>query len=326
MSRVSIVVPSYRRPHRLAQSLVALARQSRQVDEVIVVCRLEDAETFKLAGDAADVLRIKVDMPGVLAAMRAGARAASGDCIGFVDDDAEPHEAWLEGVLDHLADPEVGAVGGRDIVEHQPEHVLSTDVGRLTANGKLIGNHHLGTGPARDVDVLKAANMVFRRPALALPDGLRGEGAQVHFEVATSLWAAAQGWRLIYDPALAVDHYAGPRFDDDARWTRSARASANAAFNLSLCIGALRPDLRRRRLAYGVLVGDKGAPGLLRVARAVAQRDSRVAVRLVPSIRGQVAAFRRTRGEEQALGMYVYPSAGVEAAWTGAIASPYTSS
>jgi GT2 family glycosyltransferase len=317
MTGVSIVVPSYRRPERLAGSLTALARQCRPADEIIVVCRREDTATHALAGNAAEVRRVEVEAPGVLAAMRAGARAAVGDCIGFVDDDAEPHEGWLEGILTHLADPRVGAAGGRDIVASQPEHVPTTDVGRLTASGKLIGNHHLGTGPARDVDVLKAANIVFRRSALALPDGLRGEGAQVHFEVATSLWAASQGWRLIYDPGLAVDHFAGPRFDDDARWTRSSRATANAAFNFTVCVGTLRPELRRRRLAYGMLAGDKGAPGLLRAARALLDRDLRVAARLAPSVRAQLAAYRLLARGERVLTMYTYPSAGVETMWTG---------
>jgi GT2 family glycosyltransferase len=326
MSRVSIVVPSYRRPERLAQSLAALQRQSRPVDELIVVCRREDAATHALAGDVAGVLRVEVEVPGVLAAMRAGARAASGEFIGFVDDDAEPHEGWLEGVMGHLNDAEVGAVGGRDIVAHQPEHKPTGDVGRLTAYGKLIGNHHLGAGPARDVNVLKAANMVFRRAALALPDGLRGEGAQVHFEVATSLWAASQGWRLVYDPGLVVDHFAGTRFDEDARRTKSSRATANAAFNLALCLGALRPDLRRRRLAYALLAGDRGAPGLLRAARALIDRDGLIASRLVPSIRGQLAAHRLLRRSAPALRMYVYPRVGVECESTDAAASRYTAS
>jgi glycosyltransferase involved in cell wall biosynthesis len=318
MTSVSIVVPSYRRPDRLTRSLAALSRQSRSADEVIVVCRPDDRETYAVAGETAGVQRVHVHSRGVLAAMRAGALAASSECIGFVDDDAEAHHGWLAGILSHLANPAVGGVGGRDIVERRPEHVLTDDVGRITANGKLIGNHHLGAGTARSVEVLKAANMVFRRPALALPDGLRGDGAQVHFEIATSLWAVNQGWRLIYDPSLAVDHFAGPRFDDDARHTTSARATANAAFNFALCLGALRPELRRRRLVYGLLAGDKATPGLLRATRAVLERDRGVAARLLPSFRGQLAAYRQLHHREgPAIEMYSYPSPGLEVPWRG---------
>jgi GT2 family glycosyltransferase len=314
MTSVSIVVPSYRRPDRLTRCLSAHARQSRPADEILVVCRTGDAETNARAAAIPEVRRVEVQETGVLAAMRAGARAAGGDLIGFVDDDAEPHAGWLEGVLLHLADPGVGAVGGRDIVEPIPGAQPQTDVGRITAVGKLIGAHHLGTGPARDVDVLKAANMVFRRSALALPDGLRGVGAQVHFEVATSLWAIDQGWRLVYDPALVVDHLAGPRFDDDARGAQSRRATANAAYNFTICIGSLRPGLRHRRLAYGLLVGDQELPGLLRTGRAVLAGDMRVAVRLGPSIRGQLEAYGRLLRRDPTLDMYAYPAPGVEVA------------
>ena len=311
MSRVSIVVPSYRRPDRLARCLRALTSQRRPVDELLVVCRGDDAATIGVARSTAGVLCVEVGAPGVLAAMRAGARAATGDCIGFVDDDAEAHADWLQGVVAHLEDPSVGAVGGRDVVD--PDGAAPTmAVGRITAVGKLVGNHHLGVGPARDVDVLKGVNMVFRRAALALPDGLRGTGAQVHFEVATSLWAIERGWRLVYDPALLVEHRAGPRFDDDARDVQSPLATANAAFNFAFCLGQLRPGLRHRRLAYGLLAGDRASPGLLRAARGVLERDAGVVARLRPAIRGEVAAYRVLARGAAALRMYTYPEPGVE--------------
>jgi hypothetical protein len=80
-----------------------------------------------------------------------------------------------------------------------------------------------------------------------------------------------------------------------------------------LCLGVLRPELRRRRLAYGLLAGDRGAPGLLRAARALIERDAVVAARLRPSLRGQVAAYRALRREQPPLAMHSYPSPGVEA-------------
>ncbi len=310
--RVSIVVPSYRRPERLARCLDALASQTRPVDEILVVCRRDDEPTRRAVDETSGVQRIDVEAAGVLAAMRAGARAAGGDLIGFVDDDAEARAGWLEGVVAHFADPAVGGVCGRDVVSTEPGWVPAATVGRITAVGKLIGNHHLGSGSARDVDVLKAANMVFRRPALALAEGLRGEGAQVHFEVATSLWATNAGWRLVYDPELVVDHLPAARFDDDARGAQSARAAHNAAFNLVTCVGSLRPGLRRRRLAYGLLAGDRETPGLLRAARAITAHDMRVVTALAPSMRGQIAAHRALSGGRSGFSMYGYPSPGQE--------------
>ncbi|RAG65491.1 hypothetical protein DN536_36710, partial [Burkholderia multivorans] len=36
------------------------------------------------------------------------------------------------------------------------------------------------------------------------------------------------GWKLMYDPAIAVDHYPAERFDDDRRDARSAVRAADA--------------------------------------------------------------------------------------------------
>jgi hypothetical protein len=45
----------------------------------------------------------------------------------------------------------------------------------------LIGNHHLGVGEPREVDVLKGVNMSYRRTAIAdihFDERMRGTGAQ----------------------------------------------------------------------------------------------------------------------------------------------------
>ncbi len=190
---VSVVVPTHRRPEYLARCLEAIGNQSVRPRDVVVVRRPGDVDTEVALSQirAQEIRDISVGEPGVLAALGAGVRAASGDIVAFVDDDAVPHRDWLERLLSHFEDGKVGGVGGRDIVEDDAHSrlPLTTDVGRIGRWGKMRGSHHLGTGPPRDVMVLKGANMAFRREAIALPDGLRGEGAQVHFEVAMCLWA-----------------------------------------------------------------------------------------------------------------------------------------
>jgi glycosyltransferase involved in cell wall biosynthesis len=199
----------------------------------------------------------------------------------------------------HFRDPGVGGVGGRDIVQDEKHSKLplTTDVGRIGRWGKMRGNHHLGTGPARDVMVLKGANMAFRREAIALPEGLRGSGAQVHFEVAMCLWARARNWRLVYDPSALVDHYIGPRFGADRRDRPEPGAVRDAAYNYVAALLGEHPELFWSRAAYGLLVGDRGAPGLARALAAVLQMDLDVARRLVPSLSGQgEALWRAARG------------------------------
>jgi hypothetical protein len=164
-------------------------------------------------------------------------------------------------------------------------------VGRITRWGKVVGNHHLGAGPARRVDTLKGVNMAFRRTALALPRGLRGSGAEVHNEVAICSWASRRGWLLVYDPSILVDHFPAPRLDADRRGDPTPQSVENEAFNLVVSLLSERPRLFWRRAVYGTLIGDAGSPGLLRGAYAFASGDAATAPRVVPSLRGQFTAL-----------------------------------
>jgi glycosyltransferase involved in cell wall biosynthesis len=292
---VSVVIPTYRRPEYLRRCLQAVITQSIRPDEVVVVRRPDDQGAITVLHEYHDqcIRPVIVTKPGMLAALHVGIRHAAGRIIAFTDDDAVPFADWLESLLCHFRDASVGAVGGRDIV-HNPDDAarpLTGDVGRIDHWGKLVGNHHLGTGPPRDVMVLKAVNMAFRREALAIPAHLRGWGAQVHFEVATSLWARRQGWRLIYDPGARVDHYVGPRFDADQRWRPRASAVRDAAYNLVFSMLAMEPDLYWRRAAYGLGVGDRAHPGVARAVVAALHGEPEVIRRVVPSIIGQIEAL-----------------------------------
>jgi GT2 family glycosyltransferase len=296
---VSVVVPSYQRPEHLRRCLEGIRAQSRAPEEVVVVRRQDDDATRAALTEPWPAVDMTVDEPGVVAAMAAGVTAARGDIVAFLDDDAVPRPDWLERLLPHFHDPRVGGVGGRDVWRNeQPRGQPTEDVGRITPWGKLIGNHYLGRGPARDVEVLQAANMAFRREALALPLSLRGSGAQAHFEVATCLWARKRGWRLVYDPSVIVDHFRGPRFDADGRERPEKRAIRDRSFNLVAAMLSAEPERYWRRAVFGLLIGDREIPGLARAGAAVLEGEWEVARRLGPSLVGQAEALTAVaRGE-----------------------------
>ena len=292
---VSVVVPSYRRPAMLQHCLRGLAQQTRPADEIVVVRRFDDDETAAMISTApVPVLDVAVETPGLLAAMRAGVAQSAGEVIAFTDDDAIARPDWLAVLLDHYSLTGVGGVGGRDVTQPPRKEIErpSTGVGRVNEWGKLYGFHHVGVGEHSDVQVLKGVNMSFRRVALALPRQLRGAGAEVHNEIAISLWARAQGWRLIYDPGAVVDHSLGPRFDVDQRDRPAPQGVSNEAYNLVFTLLSLEPSLTRRRVAFGLLVGDRATPGLARAVVALAMGQPEVAHRLGPALGGQLAALR----------------------------------
>jgi GT2 family glycosyltransferase len=291
---VSIVVPSYRRPDDLRRCLEALAHQLRRPDEVLVVLRPGDVESLGVtsAVEAPGILTVEVHKGGLAAALRAGAEAAQGDVIVFLDDDAFPRPEWLSTLCHHFDDPSVGAVGGKDEIPNPSQTGPPTvDIGRITRWGKLIGNHHLAAGAVREVDVLKGVNMAVRRQALVLPLDLRGTGTQLHSELVVCLCAQRDGWRILFDPAAVVDHRGSPRPGGDSRDSPSAAVVRNESFNLVACLLTARPELLWRRGLYGLMVGDRGTPGLVRGLAAVLQRDREVTRRLLPSLLGQLEAL-----------------------------------
>lgn len=272
--KVTVLVPTFRRPDDLARCLAALRQQSRAPDEVVIVARVDDEATHARLGDPAfraalPVVLALVEQPGQVAALNCGLDMASGDVIAITDDDAAPRPDWLARIAGAFeADARLGALGGRDWV-HQHGGLLDgsqQQVGKLTWAGKVIGNHHLGIGGAREVDLLKGANMSYRRAAVRgvrFDTRLRGSGAQVHNDLAFSLSVRRAGWKLVYDPLVAVDHFPAERHDEDRRGTQTANAARNGAYNLHLILREQLPPLRRACAWWWyALVGTRVYPGI----------------------------------------------------------------
>lgn len=302
MLTISVVIPSYRRPKDLARCLDALKKQKRPADEILVVVRDTDTETWTfvqtLNPEFLPLRTATVSVSGVVAAMNAGMDAACGDIIAFTDDDAAPHTDWLERIEAHfLSDTNIGGVGGRDWVYHgtQLEEGERQVVGQVQWFGRVIGEHHLGVGEAREVDVLKGVNMSFRRSAIAqmhFDPRMRGTGAQVHFELAFSLSLKRAGWKLIYDPRVAVDHYPAQRFDEDQRNTFNDMALINAIHNETLVLLEHFPPAQRTAfLIWATLVGTRDSLGFLQGLRFLPKEGALAGQKLLASLRGRWHAW-----------------------------------
>jgi GT2 family glycosyltransferase len=302
----TVIVPTYRRPQDLTRCLQALTQQSRLPTEVIVVVRDQDSDTWNLLETLKalplPLKTVTVSIPGVIAAMNAGVAAASGDFIAFTDDDAAPHPDWLQRIEAYfLADDRVGGVGGRDAIQRSEPwfHGERDIVGRLQWYGRLIGEHHRGSGTAREVDVLKGVNMSFRRSAfnqLQFDQRLLGTGAQVHFEVAFCLSLKRQGWKLIYDPAIVVDHYIAQRFDEDQRESFNSVALTNAVHNETLALLEHLPPLQQIAFwLWAVLIGSWQAPGFVQWLRMLLKERPLARSKWLASMQGRWQGWQTWR-------------------------------
>jgi cellulose synthase/poly-beta-1,6-N-acetylglucosamine synthase-like glycosyltransferase len=295
---ITVIVPTYRRPKDLSRCLEALKKQTRPVDELLVTVRDTDTETWTFLetfnSETLPLRTVTVSASGAIAAMNAGLDAASGDMITFTDDDAAPHADWLARIEPHfLSDGSVGGVGGRDWVYHSTELVDGAKevVGQVQWFGRVIGNHHLGVGEAREVDVLKGVNMSFRRAAIKSKyfDGrMQGTSAQIHHEIEFCLALKKEGWKLIYDPKIAVNHYTGQRFDEDKRNKFNPIAMNNIVHNETLALLEHLPSTRRIVfLIWAILVGTRGAPGFVRWLQFLPSQGNLATQKLQASLQGR---------------------------------------
>jgi GT2 family glycosyltransferase len=295
---ISVIVPTYRRPKDLSRCLAALKTQTRPVDQAIVIVRDTDTETLDWLAEfdpqGLPLQPVQVSIPGVIAAMNAGLNVATGDIIAFTDDDAAPHRDWLEKIEQYfLTDERIGGVGGRDNIYLNGQLWKGAEkiVGQLHSIGAIVGNHHLGVGDPREVDVLKGVNMSFRAKAIAgqhFDSRMLGSGAQVHFEVEFCLRLKKAGWKLIYDPTIAVDHYFSQRFDEDQRNQFNELAFYNVVHNETLALMDYMSPLRRFVfLSWSILIGHRSGPGLLQLLRFLPQEGKLAIKKWQLSLRGR---------------------------------------
>jgi GT2 family glycosyltransferase len=301
---VSVLVPTWRRPGELSRCLRALAAQTEAPMEVVVGLRADDSASWALLDVLEPELGVKlVRAPssgaGVIAAMNAALAQCRGEIIALTDDDAEPRRDWIERITRAFTDPRVAGVGGRD---WQPlERGDRTDVGRVQWFGRVIGNHHLGAGPARAVDVLKGANAAFRAPLLrdsGFDTRLEGSGAQMFWELALCLPLRRAGWTLIYDPAISVEHHIAPRHDDDQRHRGvfAAAPQVQAVHNETLVLLEHQRGLARIAfITWALLVGTQIEPGVVQAARLVLAGDRHALARWRWTLVGRWRGWRHWR-------------------------------
>jgi glycosyltransferase involved in cell wall biosynthesis len=305
--KITVIVPTYRRTKDLERCLLALHKQARPADEVVLVVRDADYETWQFLTTFDPLLlplRAKtVTVPGVVAAMNAGLDVAQGDIIAFTDDDAAPHTNWLAQIEAHfLKDDRIAGVGGRDWVYHgkQLEDGICPVVGQVHWFGRIIGNHHIGIGAPREVDVLKGVNMSFRRAAIQkqhFDQRMLGTGAQVHFEVAFCLSLKRAGWKLIYDPQVGVNHYPAQRFDEDQRHQFNAIAVVNAVHNETLALlEHLSPCQKLVFLFWATFVGTRDAMGFIQWLRFLPSEGMLAGRKLLASWRGRWQGWQTWQG------------------------------
>jgi len=219
----SVVIPTRNRCGTLQALLDAVVPQASAAGaEVVVVDNGSTDGTGELlrrrCAESGGQVRVVVEpTPGATRTRNAGARAARGAVLAFIDDDALPRAGWLAALLAPFARERVGAAGGRVVLRFAGrlppwwDDALAPYLAAYDLGGEPID---LGSRPAQDAP--RGLNMAVRRDALLAVGGFdvrlgpRGERPSVGEESDLCQRLIKRGYQVCYTPAAAVDHVIDP--------------------------------------------------------------------------------------------------------------------
>ncbi|TAM71140.1 MAG: glycosyltransferase [Microbacteriaceae bacterium] len=212
---LSVVICAYS-DSRWAEMLAAvdsIYSQTRPAHDVIVVVDHNPALKVRLADALPDVTVLEnADRRGLSGARNTGVRAATGDVVAFLDDDAAAAPDWLEQLNGVFDDPDVIAVGGRI----EPLWEKSRPAHFAEELDWIVGCTYRGMPKvAAEVRNVIGANMAFRRAVLERVGGFDTAMGRVGTlpvgceETELCIRASIQlpSSRIVYEPAAVVSHH-----------------------------------------------------------------------------------------------------------------------
>ena len=256
--RVSVVIPVRNRRDLLRRTLEALAAQTLQDHEVIVVDDGSTDGSIEVAmAHAADDPRVQVvsgDGNGAVGARTAGVRMATASILAFTDSDCSPDPKWLEAGVAAIE-------RGIDVVQGRTEPARS------------VRPLERSVWSIRDDGLFATCNVFYRRAAFEAAGGFDGTaGDRLGFRPGTRLrgygfgedtlvgWRVRRSGRASFASDALVAHAVFPPDIRDAftrAWTMGAFPGLvrEVPELRALMAEDLRRGLLRRLPVYAIAVG-----------------------------------------------------------------------
>ncbi len=168
--RVSVVICTLNRADGLRDTLNSLRFQRYTDFEVVVVNGPSTDHTAEILQEFEGLIRAaSCPVPNLSMSRNIGIRAAAGDIVAFIDDDALPEFDWLRQALPAFDDPSVGGVGGI-VFDHsgmdlQYRYSAANRFGESTASTDRPYDGYSVPG-SFTFPYLQGTNALFRRSAL----------------------------------------------------------------------------------------------------------------------------------------------------------------
>ena len=203
--RVAVVIPVRNDAAGLSATLAAV----RGLSIVVVDDASADPAAVKSRCAAPSITLLHRGVQGGPAAARNdGWRATGEPFVAFLDANCEPEHGWLDALLPHFADPQVGAVAPR---------IVACGGGSGAAGGRTLaayetvaspldlGDREATVRPRSPVAYVPTAALIVRHSVLEALDGF-DEGLTVGEDVDFIWRLVAAGWTVRYEPRAVVRH------------------------------------------------------------------------------------------------------------------------
>ena len=220
---ISVVINTYNRAASLPATLDGLSRQTDGGFEVVVVNGPSTDGTEQVLAEWSGRIRV-VDLDEIhLGKSRnAGIRAAAGDIVAFIDDDAVPEPDWVGGLRAGYDHEDVAGVGGLVLdhtgVELQYRYSACSRIGNPRFDLTPPFDEYLFPG-ADPFLYLQGTNCSFRRDALAEIGGFDETIEYYLDEVEVCMQLVDRGHRLVSLDGAAVHHHYLPSHLRSSRTT-----------------------------------------------------------------------------------------------------------
>lgn len=286
MRDVTVIVPTYNRPHKLRQCLAALSRQEGGPYPVIIVDDGGDAELDFVEtefGPWAQLVRRQNGGPA--AARNSGVAAARTELLCFTDDDCAPRPDWVRRMAMQQGGVQKRMVGGRvdnaltnDVCAEASQSMCSYLYEYFQSGGTSMAFFTTNSICCRRDDFLAIGGFDESFPRAASEDrdfGLR--------------WRDAGG-ALVYDDLAVIDHY--HNLSLRAFWRQHANYGRGAR-QLHLALdrrGDPRPKTEKLGFYIGLLLHPLRRGGRRPIVQSVLVGLSQVAM---------VAGYAEARREER---------------------------
>jgi GT2 family glycosyltransferase len=215
MPSASIIVVSYNGRAWLEKCLGAAAAQLTPADELIVVDNGSSDDSVEFLRRVHPTVRVVplTSNTGFAAGNNAGARAARGELLAFLNNDAAPERGWLSALRQALeADSRAAIAASRIMYMHDPNIVDSAGDGLLRWGGAFKRAH--GASPADAPEVLRGGEVfgacgaacLVRRDVFEEIGGFDEAFFAVYEDVDLAYRVRLRGHTCVYVPQAVVLH------------------------------------------------------------------------------------------------------------------------